>query len=269
MGVVVAVPWPGSPQERLPRLASQIGRDMAVQRLAAVVGMHGEYVERELAFNVPQRLQRRMLAPVPRRAEDCPLRLSVRAVEDPEEVVRRVAAAEGEGVDLRVARWDVAGHDGLPGRAGRVVLDLVAHAAPGTLVRLCPSGLHPGLPGQQARHRAVTHGEQLRPDVRLDVRDLRRVFLRPAFRLRLEVRQARASGLAPDLLQHCGDIVAVGLPPALALTELPVPGQQAVRVLALVARRLAHLVEDAAALGAVRLGIRPALRAYVLVRCHS
>ena len=84
---------------------------MVVQRLASVVGMHGKHVERELAFDVPQRLQRRMLAPVPRRAEDCPLRLSVRAVEDPEEVVRGVAASEGEGVDLHIARRDVAGHD--------------------------------------------------------------------------------------------------------------------------------------------------------------
>ena len=88
VGVVVAVPRPGPPQERLLRLASQVCRDMVVQRLAAVVGMQGEDVEGELALDVPQRLQRRMLSPVPRRAEDRPLRLPVRAVEDPEEVVR-------------------------------------------------------------------------------------------------------------------------------------------------------------------------------------
>ena len=62
---------------------------------------------------------------------------------------------------------------------------------------------------------------------------------------------------------------AVCLPPAPVLAELPVPGQQTVRVLALVARRLAHLVEDALPLGAVRLGVRPALRADVLVCSHS
>ena len=50
---------------------------------------------------------------------------------------------------------------------------------------------------------------------------------------------------------------------------LKVLGQQTVRVLALVARRLAHLVEDAFSLGAVRLGVRPALRADVLVCSHS
>ena len=145
----------------------------------------------------------------------------------------------------------------------------LSDSAPGSLVALCPSGLHPGLPGKQARHRAVAHGEQLRPDVRLDVRDLRRVFLRPAPHLRLEVRQAGASGLPPDPLQHFGDDVAVSLSSALALAELPVPGQQTVRVLAFVARRLAHLVEDAHSLGPVRLGIRPASRADVFVRCLS
>ena len=197
------------------------------------------------------------------------IRLAVRAVEDPEEVVRGVAAAEGEGVDLDVARRDVAGRDGFPGRAWRVGLDLVARAAPGALVPPCPSGLHPGLPGQQARHRAVAHGEQLRPDGRPDVRDLRRVFFRPSLHLRLEVWQAGASGFPPDPLQHFGDVFAVCIPPALALAELPVPGQQTVRVFAFVARRLAHLVEDAASLGAVRLSIRPALRAYVLACRHS
>ena len=44
---------------------------------------------------------------------------------------------------------------------------------------------------------------------------------------------------------------------------------QTVRVLALVAGRLAHLVEDASSLGSVRLGIRPALRADVLACRHS
>ena len=101
------------------------------------------------------------------------------------------------------------------------------------------------------------------------MRDLRRVFFRPAFHLRLEVRQAGASGLPPDPLQHFGDVVAVSLPAAIVLAELPVPGQQTVRVLALVARRLAHLVEDTHSLGSVRLGIRPALHADVLVRCLS
>ena len=64
-------------------------------------------------------------------------------------------------------------------------------------------------------------------------------------------------------------VVAVSLSSALALAELPVPGQQTVRVLALVARRLAHLVEDAHPLAPVRLGIRPASRADVFVRCLS
>ena len=242
---------------------------MVVQRLAAVVGMQGEDVEGKLAFDVPQRLQRRMLASVPRRAEDRPLCLPVRAVEDPEEVVRGVAAAEGEGVDLDVARRDVAGRDGFPGRAWRVGLDLVARSAPGSLVPPCPSGLHPGLPGQQARHRAVAHGEQLRPDGRPDVRDLRRVFFRPSFRLRLEVWKAGASGFPPDPLQHLGDVLAIRLPPALVFAELPVPGQQTVRVFSFVARRLAHLVQDALSICTVRLGVRPALHAYVLACRHS
>jgi hypothetical protein len=43
-------------------------------------------------------------------------------------------------------------------------------------------------------------------------------------------------------LQHLGDLVAVSLSSALVLSELPAAGQQAVRVLALVARRLAHIV---------------------------
>ena len=44
------------------------------------------------------------------------------------------------------------------------------------------------------------------------------------------------------------DIGAVGPAPALAFAELPVAGQQTVRVLALVSRRLAYLVEYLAAL---------------------
>ena len=79
-----------------------------------------------------------------------------------------------------------------------------------------------------------------------------------------------ASGAEMKPLCHLlRDVVAVGLSSALALAELPVPGQQTVRVFSFVARRLAHLVQDALSICTVRLGVRPALRADVLVCSHS
>lgn len=101
------------------------------------------------------------------------------------------------------------------------------------------------------------------------MRDLRGVLLHPAFGLGPEVRQARASGLEPDLSQRLGDILAVGLAPPPALAELPAAGQQSVGVLALVSRRFADLVEDADPFCPVGACVRPAPGAYVFACGHS
>ena len=77
------------------------------------------------------------------------------------------------------------------------------------------------------------------------MRDLRGVLIHSAFGFGLEVRQARASGLGPDLPQRLGDILAVGPAPSPALVEFPASRQQAVGVLAFVPRLFADLVEDA------------------------
>ena len=109
----------------------------------------------------------------------------------------------------------------------------------------------------------------MRGDIVGNVRDAGAVLPQPFVDVSPEVGRARAAHLAPYARQDGLVLFGVGRPAPPALPEPPAPGQQLVRVLARVAGRFAHIVENVPALVGFRYRIRTALCTYVFVRRHS
>jgi len=118
----------------------------------------------------------------------------------------RFAAAQGERVDLNVARRHEAGHDLLARMAGDGVLEPVV--APGAPVCLHEPRLHAGLAFERAAHGRGAHPQDVLADLRGDGGHERRVLLHPPGDVGLEVGRARAARFAPYGLEHFE-----GLPP--------------------------------------------------------
>ena len=99
--------------------------------------------------------------------------------------------------------------------------------------------------------------------------NLRRVFVHPAYGFGFKVRQARASGFEPDLLQYGGNIFAIGLPTSFAFAELSAARQQAIGVFSFVACCFADFIQDPDPLFSVGRSVHPAFGADVFVCSHS
>ena len=264
---VVVLPVRAGPRERhLPALAAPFGDGAAHVLLAVVVvdapGLEGDAPERGV-----KGIARSVHASVPYRLELRPLRLAVGRRERPPEVSAHVPAAVRHRVGLDVARRHVASLDELARPALDGLEQLVVAARPA--VALHRSGLLAFHAPEQAVHRRRAHGEKVRGDVVGHVRDAGAELPQPLVDVRLEVGCAWTPHLAPYAHQDGPVPFGVCRPASLALLEFPAPRQEPVRVLSRVARRLAHLVEELSPFFGLGVCVRPALSAYVFVRCHS
>ena len=151
------------------------------------------------------------------------------------------------GVDLRVAGPDVAGHHLLARLALDGVEDRPVDA--GAPVGLHGERLDPG----QALERAVEGRRAHREDrgpvlLRLYERDAFLVLPHDPWQLGYEIGRTGTSDGLPDPTDILDGACAVRPAASLALPVAYVPGQELDYVLARVAERLAHLVEDAGSL---------------------
>ena len=172
-----------------------------------------------------------------------------------------------DSVGLDVAGPDVAAHDKFARLAFDGLEQFVVAARPA--VALHRSGLLALHALEHPIHRRRAHRKNVHGYVVRNMRDAGAVLFQPFLDVRLEVGRAWASGFAPYPNENRPVALGVGRSAAFVLPELPAARQEPVRVLPLVAGRLAHIVQHALALCTVCLGVRPPLRAYVFACCQS
>ena len=84
---------------------------IVVQDFGSAIRMDAPNGEREFLPDVFKRLESLVFAAVPSCGQPKPLCLAIGAIQDPKEVIDQGAAAERNGIDLHVTRFDFAGHD--------------------------------------------------------------------------------------------------------------------------------------------------------------
>ena len=102
--VVVFAVGAGAGEADVGMVGGEVGDEVVVDELAAVVDVDGLGREGEVGEDVVEGLAGGFGASVPGGGADAPLGGGVGGVHDPEEAFAQVAAAEGDGVDLEHAR---------------------------------------------------------------------------------------------------------------------------------------------------------------------